>query len=182
MNHRLTGVVFTDPAEGLALDETFGDHPGKPFGPERLLETLSRIWTGRSRNNLRNALACCSCELDMGADETCVHRVELVDISTTACRLRLQVSSAPPGRVYDIGTLTLTPDAGGSLKLYGTIVRVEADHAWHGYASVLATFNFTALDERCRQVLRDFIDRYSEFSAGDPAAVQENRRPTVNIK
>jgi hypothetical protein len=81
------------------------------------------------------------------------------------------VSSAPPGRVYDIGTLTLAPDEGGSLKLYGTIVRVEADHVWHDYASVLATFNFTALDERCRQILRDFIERYGEVSAGDPAPV-----------
>ncbi|MCG6863883.1 MAG: PilZ domain-containing protein [Thiogranum sp.] len=171
MNHRLTGVVFTDPAESLALSETFGDCPGKPFSPERLFETLSRIWNGRSRNNPGSALACRSCELDIGADETCVHQVELVDISTTACRVRLPVSSAPPGRVYDIGTLTLAPDEGGSLKLYGTIVRVEADHVWHDYASVLATFNFTALDERCRQILRDFIERYGEVSAGDPAPV-----------
>lgn len=171
MNHRLTGVVFTAPAESLAQGETFGDYPGKPFSPERLFETLSRIWNGRSRNNLRSPLACTACELDIDADETCVHQVELVDISTTACRVRLPVSSAPPGPVSDIGTVTLTPDDGGSLKLYGTIVRVEADHVWHDHASVLATFNFTALDERCRRILRDFIDRYGEVAAGDPAPV-----------
>jgi hypothetical protein len=171
MNHRLTGVVFTDPTESLALGDNFCDYQAKAFSPERLFETLSRIWNGRSRNNLCSALACTSCELDIGADETCVHRVELIDISTTACRVRLPVSSAPPGRVYDIGTLTLTPNDGGSLKLYGTIARVEADHVWHGYASVLATFNFTALDERCRRILRDFIERYGEVTAGNPAPV-----------
>jgi hypothetical protein len=79
--------------------------------------------------------------------------------------VRLPVSSAPPGRVYDIGTLTLNPNDGDNLKLYGTIVRVEADHSRRDYASVLATFNFTALDERCRQILRDFIARYGDASS-----------------
>ena len=165
MNHRLTGVFVNDPAESLALGEDFYDYRGKPFSPERLFETLSRIWSGRPRSKLHDPLPCKCCELDIGADETCVHQVELVDISTTACRVRLPVSSAPPGRVYDIGTLTLNPNDGDNLKLYGTIVRVEADHSRRDRASVLATFNFTALDERCRQILRDFIARYGDASS-----------------
>jgi len=171
MNHRLTGVFVNDPAERLAPGDNSCDYRSTPLSPERLFETLSRIWSGRARRKLRSPLSCTSCELDIGADETCAHQVELVDISTTACRVRLPASNAPQGQVYDIGTLTLNPDHGDSLKLYGTIVRVQADHAWQDYASVLATFNFTALDERCRQILRDFIERYGELSGGHPAPV-----------
>jgi hypothetical protein len=165
MNNQFPAVSFHDFSDNGTPRDNLLSSPNEPFSTNWLFRTMSRLWNGRETPKTEQTPACTACEVDFGCGASGECRAELLDVSPTGCVARLPLTVDAVGHVYDIAAVTLTTPQGEALRLYGTIVCIEADHEWQHDASILATFKFTALDENNRARLGGYIDRFSQEPA-----------------
>jgi hypothetical protein len=135
------------------------------------LETLSGLWNGNERRNAPRVRCNLPCVVDLGFPEPSVCQAEVVDISMSGCLMRVPAYPDPSEHINEIGELCLAADDADALKLYGTIVRVEADRACQDGALVLVGFCFTALGETSRERLSECIDACERNLRKRPALV-----------
>ena len=168
MKNRLTAVAIDDYTDlrhyvtGLLRD-------GLGIG----LETFSGLWSGNERRQAPRMPCDTPCVMDLGYREPPLFRVQLLSLSTTGCLLRVPASIEPSEHIHEIGEICLSLDDGESLKLFGTIVRVEAERAPRDADSLLVGFSFTALDEKNRDRLSRHIDSCTGKSGARPALAGE---------
>jgi PilZ domain len=114
------------------------------------LETLSG-WRAVNERRRETKVRCSlPCEMDLGFPEPPTCQAEILDLSMSGCRARVPANLDPADHINEIGELCLRLDGGEALKLYGTIVQVEADRTGQDGAWALVGFCFTALDEKSR--------------------------------
>ena len=136
------------------------------------LDTLSGLWTRNERRKSRRVSCDSTCDMELGFEETRVCRVELKNISTLGCLVSMPAWVEPAEHMYEIEEISLTLEDGESLRLYGTIVRVEPDCFRDDGASLLVGFCFTALDEENREKLCDYIDNCHNAARNPPGLVE----------
>lgn len=137
------------------------------------LETLSDLRAANKRRRAPRVRCNLSCEMDLGFPEPPTCQAEILNLSMTGCLARVPANLALADYINEISELCLRPDDGETLKLYGTIVQVEADRAGQDGAWALVGFCFTALDEKNRARLGACIDACERTPHKRPAAAEE---------
>lgn len=136
------------------------------------LDTLSSVWTRHERRKARRVGCDAPCGMELGSDASRVCTAELQNISTLGCLVRMPARVEPAEHMYEIEEISLTLDNGETLRLYGTIVRVEADCFRDDGVSLLVGFCFTAMDEETREKLCDYIDSCYGSACASPGLVE----------
>jgi hypothetical protein len=136
------------------------------------LDTLSSLWTRSERRKARRVGCDATCDMELGFEASRVCKVELKNISTMGCLVSMPAWVEPTEHMYEIEEISLTLDDGESLRLYGTIVRVESDCFRDDGASLLVGFCFTALDEENRDKLCNYIDNCYSKARNCPDLVE----------
>lgn len=122
---------------------------------------LCGLWSGTARGHDGPTAPRLAGRMDWGDADTPDHQVTLLELSTHGCRLRIPAECEPAEHMHEIGELRLEPGYGETLRLYGTVVRVEPDTVRLDGGGLLADFSFTAVDRDTRDRLSHYVDRYA---------------------
>jgi two-component system chemotaxis response regulator CheY len=155
--------LFLLTGEGDSCDDNVATVVGahailkKPFTPEQLLSlVMSSAHVVERRRAQRVAPLVC-CEVDLGfGHETPNYSAAIINISESGVLLRSPVPVRGVGYVYDVASLTVFADNCAPIKLYGQVVRIEAEPRDHGQFMRIA-FEFQRLDHQNKVALHNFI-------------------------
>ena len=138
----------------------------KPFTPEQLLSLVMGSAHVMERRRAQRVVPLVCCEVDLGfGHETPHYSAAILNISESGVLLRSPVPVRGVGHVYDVASLTVFADNCAPIKLYGQVVRIEAEPRDHGQFVRIA-FEFQRLDQASRVALHNFILLNNPTEAG----------------
>lgn len=111
----------------VAIREGVADYLCKPFSPDQMVHMVHRLNGLVNRRGAERLKVRTPCEIDMGFDLFHHYGAELVDISTTGCRVKTSQVKPGSGYIDDYATVTLFPASETSLQVQATIRRLEFD-------------------------------------------------------
>ena len=130
----------------------------KPFTPDDLLQSWTRVIVMAERRRGKRSAPPQPCEIDLGFDNYNHYEAELVNISQTGCLIRTGILGIGAGHLYDIGAISIKPGTQGAVELSGQIVRIQADKSVDDPAkSVLIAFEFNELEPEKQQQLSHYV-------------------------
>lgn len=134
----------------------------KPFKAEELLNMVAAVIGIDERRRAKRIQPLVSCDVDLGfSEEQQTYSGEIIDISETGILLRSPVPPSGVGYIYDYATILLRPVTGETMKLYGQIIRLEAEKQHRDEAAtgrqVLIAFDFGRMDSATREQLQHYI-------------------------
>lgn len=161
---RLFLLTADNKIDALNFADMMGDAAvlTKPFAPEELLKLVVAAVGVGERRVAKRIQPLIACDVDLGfREDQETYSGEVINISETGILLRSTVPVQGTGYIYDFATIQVRPVTGQPMKLYGQIVRLEAD--WQRQPSaenerhVLIAFHFGHLDSATKDQLHQYI-------------------------
>jgi len=132
----------------------------KPFSADALLDLLEAHLDITERRRAKRVMPLTKCDVDLGFEQgSSFYRADIINVSETGILLRAPNSIRGAGYVYDFASLVLHLGDGEGIRLYGQIVRLEADKQAvdNGGNTVLLAIEFRNMGEGNRRQLLHYI-------------------------
>ncbi len=131
----------------------------KPFNPAQLIALIATHVGISERRRAPRVVPLSRCEVDFGFDQgTSSYHADVINISEIGVLLRAHVSSQNHTYVYDFVSLNLQTNSGSTpIKLYGQIIRLEADGETAQKNTIKIAIDFRAMRDENRRVLQQYV-------------------------
>lgn len=132
----------------------------KPFAAEDLIGLISTHLGITERRRAPRVVPLTRCEVDLGFDSTQPsYPAEVINLSATGVLVRSPTPAPGMGCIYDFVSLLLMPEDGEPIKVYGQVVRIQADPEVirHRGDTVLMAFDFGRIDATTMASLQHYI-------------------------
>lgn len=131
----------------------------KPFNPNELIALVATHVGISERRRAPRVVPLSRCEVDFGFNEDMSsYHADVINISETGVLLRAHISAQGHTYVYDFVSLNLRAEASDApIKLYGQIIRLEADSHSAQKNTIKVAVDFRAMSDKSRQALQQYV-------------------------